>query len=259
MISGNWQYGVRLKGTVSQKNQVQGNRIGRDSVEKILANTFGGILIDSSSANIIGEEPDPVSGMVPDTGSANIISGNGGDGVRVQGANAVENVIRRNRIYENKGLGINLVGNEHLYLIPKVGVTPNDARDVDSGPNSLMNFPVGVTAYFNFESLKTYISGVLDTPQPEKTHVDIYANENVGWSGFGEGQIFLGTAIPDEQGNFVLEYIGILSANNRYLERNGNQPKRAGIYFGIFSRLSGLRSEQPHRLRRRPSARSVGD
>jgi hypothetical protein len=59
-------------------------------------------------------------------------------GIAVQG-NTTNNVsIRQNQIWDNTELGIDL-GWTDMVLD---GVTPNDTNDNDSGPNSLMNFPV---------------------------------------------------------------------------------------------------------------------
>ncbi len=214
VIAGNWLYGVQIKGKESHSNKVQGNSIGRNQGGNVLANLLGGVLIDNAPTNIIGEKPDPVSGQLPDTGAGNVISGNGGDAVRVRGNEAIGNVIRRNSIYENQGLGVNLVGFEHLRVVQD-GVTPNDPLDGDTGPNDLMNFPVGVTSYFN--GVDTYISGVLDTRNPDSAQVDVYANQKVGATGFGEGQMYVGTATPDRQGNFVLKVSGALLPEYRFL------------------------------------------
>lgn len=71
-------------------------------------------------------------GGVPD--EPNTIAFNTWDGVAVINDDATGNAIRGNQIYQNGGLGINLVG--------PYGVTPNDSGDVDTGPNNLQNFPL---------------------------------------------------------------------------------------------------------------------
>ena len=63
--------------------------------------------------------------------TANAIGFNTDDGVRVDSGTG--NRILENRMALNGGLGINLGDT--------AGVTPNDAGDVDAGPNNL-NFPV---------------------------------------------------------------------------------------------------------------------
>ena len=50
------------------------------------------------------------------------------------------NTVRRNKIYDNRSLGINLVGGREVLRKPMDGVTPNDEDDNDDGPNHLMNF-----------------------------------------------------------------------------------------------------------------------
>ncbi|TDB26184.1 hypothetical protein ATCM_18945, partial [Stenotrophomonas sp. ATCM1_4] len=66
--------------------------------------------------------------------TGNTITGNSRDGIAVIGAGAQNNAIYANTsISGNGGLGIDLLDN---------GVTPNDAGDVDTGPNGVQNFPV---------------------------------------------------------------------------------------------------------------------
>jgi hypothetical protein len=107
--------------------------------------------------------------------------------------------VRKNAIYGNGELGIDL-GND--------GVSPNDAGDGDSGSNNLVNFPMGVTA----EKIvtDTYISGIVDTPVPTSTLVDLYALASPDSSGFGEGQQWLAQVQPTAQGTFSLEWSGAL-------------------------------------------------
>jgi hypothetical protein len=63
-------------------------------------------------------------------------------------------------------LGIDLFGDSK--------VTYNDPDDSDSGPNDLLNFPLGVTAVFDEKTNYTTISGVIKTMNPAAVTVDIY-------------------------------------------------------------------------------------
>jgi hypothetical protein len=86
--------------------------------------------------------------------------------------------VEQNSIFANHGLGIDLGGD---------GVTPNDATDSDG----LQNFPVlsHVASYGGLTS----ISGTLaSTPQTAVT-LDLYASSAADASGFGQGQVFLGS------------------------------------------------------------------
>ena len=68
----------------------------------------------------------------------NQISGNASDGVLVTGSSEV--YIRRNILYANDGLGID------LYLAGSE-VTLNNVNDEDTGPNGLLNFPQFTASY----------------------------------------------------------------------------------------------------------------
>src|SRR5215217_1896681 len=140
---GNDGDGVRITSADSTGNKVEGNYIGTGaSGTQPLSNSGDGVRIDSSaSKNTVGGT---------EAGAGNIISGNVGNGVEVsywRNANnseendptpATGNRILSNSIYDNDALGIDLV-------IPPnqlPGVTNNDGRDRDTGPNNLQNFPV---------------------------------------------------------------------------------------------------------------------
>ena len=77
----------------------------------------------------------------------------------------------------------------------------------------MLNFPVGVTSWYDSTTNKTHISGVLSTTSPELTVVDLYANTSVDASGFGEGRYYLGSAVPKEDGTFFLSIAGVLPAS----------------------------------------------
>ena len=64
--------------------------------------------------------------------SANVIAFNDGPGIALFNS-GLGSLFTRNRIFGNGGLAIDLNGD---------GRTPNDADDSDTGPNSLLNFPV---------------------------------------------------------------------------------------------------------------------
>ncbi len=201
LISGNNLNGIEISFGPATMNKVNGNFIGTNTTGAgVIGNNASGVLINEASNNTIGG----LIGITPGgpcTGACNIISNNNQTGVTVSGLSAINNTIRGNDIHNNSGLGIDLGGD---------GVTPNDQGDADSGPNDLLNFPVGVTAYFN--GSHTIISGILSTASPNLTTVDIYANQKVNPSGFGEGQLYLGNTTPTSSGNFNLTLDGSLPA-----------------------------------------------
>ncbi len=179
-ISGNDADGIFIDGPTSQDNTVAGNLIGgtADGAMEI-ANDGHGVHILEASSNTIG-----VTGTAA-ADEANRIIGNGGDGVRIEGNTAASNSIRKNSIHANLGLSINLVSGPGEL---SNGVTPNDSfTDMDSGANSLINFPAMV-AYITVDGT-SYITGVNRTNQ--EITVDLYASESRGDSGHGEAEEFL--------------------------------------------------------------------
>ncbi|MEW5994064.1 MAG: hypothetical protein AB1744_06675, partial [Candidatus Zixiibacteriota bacterium] len=107
--------------------------------------------------------------------------------------NADHNLITKNSIYDNDSLGIDLQNNY---------VTANDgAADPDTGPNQEMNFPVITSASYSAGS--TTITGTLPTPAPNTATVEVF-QARLDPSGYGEGERYLGSAIPDAAGNWGL-------------------------------------------------------
>ena len=89
VISGNTSYGVEIFGTAATGNLVQGNYVGTDVTgQSALGNKLSGMHIQSSG-NTIG-------GIA--SGAGNLISGNGQNGLFLDGAGAANNVVQGNLI-----------------------------------------------------------------------------------------------------------------------------------------------------------------
>ena len=177
LISGNDGLGVRLTGS---GNRIQGNLLGKRKKGDIpLGNDGHGVLIDfGASSNIVGGTA---------SGAANVIAHNSLDGVNVD--SGIGNLILSNSIYNNGELGIDLVGGTEDPP-PVVGITLNDLKDLDTGPNGLQNYPWLNEAKHNLNGTTT-IKGTLNS-RPEKTYTIQVFSSNVGDpDGFGEGQVFL--------------------------------------------------------------------
>ena len=127
VISGNADQGVRIRvddTATADRNLLLGNAIGTDVSGTVdLGNGTDGVRIEDADHNDVGS-PDSLD-------PENTIAFNGGAGVVVDGALADGNTIVRNSTFGNAGLGIDLDDN---------GLTPNDAGDVDTGGNGLVNF-----------------------------------------------------------------------------------------------------------------------
>jgi hypothetical protein len=188
VISGNSQQGIVIHITGSDQHVITRNLIGTDISETLmLGNGSDGIRIaEGGRYNIIGIAPD----------SGNVIAFNGGNGITLMTSADVCNRISGNSIYNNALLGINLW---------PAGVTPNDPGDVDSGPNSGMNFPVISSASFNGATAETTISGNLDTQNPQHCIIEIFLSDG-DQSGHGQGKLYLGAAVPNSDGTFTFSF-----------------------------------------------------
>lgn len=133
----------------------------------------------------------------------NVISFNKGNGLSITSAPSLPrttgNIMRGNNMHNNGKLGIDLDNN---------GNTPNDEDDGDTGSNDLMNYPEGIV-YYSPRFNETILSGNVNTQAPDSTLIDIYANKNINPSGFGEGQRFIESIVPDSiNGSFIGAFAG---------------------------------------------------
>ena len=187
--------GLSIQGNA---NIVQGNWIGTDKGVTLNLGNFGyGVdLRPGSHNNIIGGTA---------AGAGNLIAFNGEGGVRVREQLEVgssQNTIRGNRIFQNQGLGINLAGG----VEDANAVTANDALDADSGPNDLQNYPT-LTSARPIPLLRDRDRHTAKCAASATYTIDFYASGLADPSGFGEGQVYLGsvdvTTNPDGQGSFT--------------------------------------------------------
>jgi len=163
--------------TITNSGQNGGNCAG--NIEN------AGILLDGNNSSITG----------------NIIASNGGPGIVLAGGNTSGNLISQNSIYGNgtttDALGIDLDISDNV----GDGVTLNDNGDSDSGPNGLSNFPIITVAYRQANNLvvkgwarpgATIEFFLTDVNEGTATEGD---NELGMSTDYGEGQIYLGTAV----------------------------------------------------------------
>jgi titin len=100
VISGNDNDGVKLLGVGSTGNKVLGNFIGLNAAGNVVGNSSDGVDISNGAANNI------VGGAV--AGARNVISGNGVNGVKIQGVGTTGNQVLGNFI------GLNAAGTADL-------------------------------------------------------------------------------------------------------------------------------------------------
>lgn len=181
---------VTIGGTTpAQRNIVSGNGSGiRDTgVFTVIEGNYIGVGADGTTSVgngngiIISGTDNKIGGMAP--GQGNVMAYNG-NGITVSGTtdpqtpDAVRNSIISNQIYGNSGIGIDLDGD---------GVTHNDIRDLDSGANTLQNFPVisSVTSIGN----ATTVTGALNSTPSTTFTLQFFANG----SSSAPSQTLLGT------------------------------------------------------------------
>jgi parallel beta-helix repeat protein len=184
IISGNDIHGVYL--VDASGNKVAGNYIGTDkNGTASLGNTEDGVHISIARDNVVGGAT---------AGDRNLISGNHGSGVGIEGASATGNRVLSNSIFANAGLGIDL-GDD--------GPTANDPGDPDTGPNYLQNKPVLSSAKKGAAGTTT-VKGTLNSTPGKNFQVQFFSNPEGG----DEGKTLLGstTVSTDGSGNVSLTF-----------------------------------------------------
>ncbi|MBV9867192.1 MAG: right-handed parallel beta-helix repeat-containing protein [Abitibacteriaceae bacterium] len=193
-IGGNAKNGIFIFGAGANGTRIERNTIGTNTAgTATVGNSNNGILIVQSSNNSIGGTASTVNNTL--VSPANIVANNAQEGVFV--VDGVSNSILGNSIFANGGLGINLGGGPPL---------PNDAGDVDTGPNNLQNYPVFDSAITTVANNTTTVKGTLNSTPNTPFRIEFYSNTAADASGFGEGQSLLGsqTVATDGSGNATI-------------------------------------------------------
>jgi hypothetical protein len=174
VISGNLSAGIQVAYNVIN-TIIQGNFIGTNAVGNgALGNgPWGGIWIFGGATRT------QIGGTAANMG--NKIAYNAGAGITIVEGATLRNSIRRNSIYQNANLGIDL-GDD--------GVTVNDTLDPDNGPNGLQNFPIINSA----TSATRIIVGQLRSRASQAYALDFFSSPTCDASRYGEGKTFLGSA-----------------------------------------------------------------
>jgi len=116
----------------------------------------------------------------------NTIASNGGGGIVVRGA-FIRNSISQNEIFDNVGLGIDLLTTGGL-----TGTDINDPCDGDNGGNHLQNHPILTSA--TSDGTNTTITGTINSISNRVYIVEFFANSACDPSGSGEGEMYIGTS-----------------------------------------------------------------
>jgi len=224
LISANQQNGILVEGSIghgqARNTSISGNQIvangGIGIVTAGLSNSIGGFF---GNGNLISSNrSDGIelgSLAFGNTLLRNSIVANGGHGVAIFGdVNQIGNgdplgsnfivsnrfngvfvgsaegpaqaaTIIGNSIFRNGLLGIDLAATGEA-----VGtVTPNDASDIDFGPNQLQNFPTIIAA--SSDCTGTFFTVTLNSTPNTTFRIEFFVNSECDPSGFGEGEELL--------------------------------------------------------------------
>ena len=187
IISSNAGDGIEIDNATN--TTIHGNLIGTDSGGTLnRGNSVYGIRITNGATGTA------VGGIGTDEGNTIAFSGN--DGILVDAISTDGNPIRGNSIHSNTDIGIDLDSD---------GVTINDANDTDTGSNQEQNFPVLASAISDGANIT--IQGSLNSLASTTFNVDFYSNSSSEPSGFGEGEVYLGsdTVMTDGSGNATVD------------------------------------------------------
>jgi len=157
-------------------NVIAGNQIGTVYDGEVqIGNHGAGVLITDSSGNTVG-------GTLPGAGNTIVHNDGVGVGVATNGSVSVGDAILGNVFYQNTHLSIDLNLD---------GLNPNDAGDADTGPNTLQNSPVLLSAS---TAGSTLVSGALNSLPNRSYRLEFFASSTFYSNNISIAEMFLGAA-----------------------------------------------------------------
>lgn len=170
------------------------DRVPSDGV-RIQLNSIG-VQSKTDSVSALPNE----AGITIVAGSNNLIASNtiyyNGTGVIIAGDSSKGNQISGNSFLYNQKLGIDLGGD---------GVTPNDDKDADSGPNNLQNYPIisSATILSSLRSVVARVVGTLNSTPNSTFSLEFFIGPPGSSSGSGQGELRITTrsVTTDASGN----------------------------------------------------------
>ncbi len=131
LISGNDNYGVRISGSGTTGNVLQGNYIGTDATGTVdLGNTWHGVLISGGAAN------NTIGGTAVEAG--NVISGNDQNGINLVDTGTSGNVVQGNKIGTDV-TGTADLGNAWDGILLSTGATNNMIGGTAAGAGNVIS------------------------------------------------------------------------------------------------------------------------
>ncbi len=176
-------------GVVIEENQIGSDATGQNPVPNLYGISFSWLQGYASGAKVGGPEASD-GNLVAFNERVGIIVVSGVDGVTIE----------RNSIHSNGMLGIDL-----LTTTGQAGPTQNDPLDRDTGGNGLQNFPEILTADNNGQTI--HVVGQLNSEPLNDYTLEFFASPECDPSGFGQGQMFLGSTSvsTDAAGNAAFD------------------------------------------------------
>jgi hypothetical protein len=228
LITGtNIAFQLALAGT--DNSVVQNNYIGSD-ITGTVANGAG-----SNSALRVSGSGNLVGGIGVNQG--NIIAGSYGPGVEL--FTGTGNSVRANSIKLNLGLGIDLqnVGPAPDFFTEGAGVSFNHAGTA-AGGNNYQNYPLVSAA--TSTPAQTRVVGTLES-LPNRTYaIDVYSTPQCDLSGFGSGEVYLGTISTTTDGSGLASFNGTVPSGTN--EPNGITTTATDTTDGSTSEFSYCRA-----------------
>ncbi|HCU23628.1 MAG TPA: hypothetical protein DF383_01325 [Deltaproteobacteria bacterium] len=227
LLSGNIQNGIYFEGKGVSDNKIAGNFIGTDAQGgTAVGNGENGVRI---SAGTQGPPHDNLVGGIEGLserglcrGDCNLISGNDGDGIRIDGANVTNNKVEGNYIgtdasgmaaLPNGGAGVQLAGaNSNLIGgFPQSTEAPNLKRNLISGNQGFGVLLLGALAKSNqvFGNLiGTDVSGQGALGNEGGVHLKFSSGNKIGWNIPGVGNVIsgnrgVGVAVEESHNNLI--------------------------------------------------------
>ncbi|HEX7026490.1 MAG TPA: right-handed parallel beta-helix repeat-containing protein [Gammaproteobacteria bacterium] len=194
VIGANTEQGILIRNAGTERVFIRGNRIGVNSAGNSRANRVGIQVEDGAKTVYIG-------GLR--TSMGNTIAYNTEQGVRITDAGTQEVLLTRNSIFKNGALGID---------VGPLNTDNLDARDIDAGPNGMMNSPTACVTQ-DPVSGATSLSLHLDTPNPQQATIELFNNTAFDPAGHGEGETYRGTVRPNAAGEFVIPDVSVAPWN----------------------------------------------
>ncbi|RMG47966.1 MAG: hypothetical protein D6723_15655 [Acidobacteria bacterium] len=227
IIAGNNARGVFITGRRAQGNVIQGNFIGTDRTGTRTLPNATGVLINESSQNVVGgDQPE----------ARNVISGNG-DGIRIIGPGATQNLIEGNFIGTD-ATGRSVLGNSQDGVIIDRAPGNTIRQNVISGNNARGVFLFGREAANNLIEenligtdvtgtigLSNLFHGVFINNAPRNVvHKNVISSNNLigvliygpqaNWNRVGENLIGIDATQSEAMGNAVGIFIAESASHN---------------------------------------------